>query len=237
MRCSWRSGRISKRWTSHQLTSAAIAHISTGSRISACSATVIDRAGELIRTSIGPLPGAIERAYTPPLPAVRAGVADEDDLAPRRRSATRSRTARLRCAARRRVRHAVSRVVALPPATPVRSSSERPSSAIHKRMSLGAVRGGFDDVGKVADRTDRLAVDLLDLEAARDRGRDGERGGGIVARRRAAGPERGIGGDAQRQRIARDQAFERGRGQFGALPRAPRRSPPSCRRGRAARST
>ena len=37
----------------------------------------------------------------------------------------------------------VSRVVALPPATPVRTSSERLSSAIHRRISPATVRGGF----------------------------------------------------------------------------------------------
>ena len=110
----------------------------------------------------------------------------QDDLASPVGQQARWRIARPRCAARWRVRARVSRVVALPPATPVRSSSERPSSAIHKRISPAAVRGGLTMSRKVADRADRPPVDLLDLEAARDRGGDGEGGRGLVARRRAA---------------------------------------------------
>ena len=97
----------------------------------------------------------------------------------------------------------------MPPITPARIAIASRSGAMRTRMSPGATSGSVAGVADVADRAQRLAVGVSSSKLWATAGAMASERCARVAGAAGAVGKRAVGGDPQRQRVARDQAFDR----------------------------
>ena len=189
--------------TRSQVISAASTHISTGSSRTSRSAVVIRSTGVPTRATM--LPSAIGQVVT------RHAAVGRRRRAPEARGRLRPGRATERARSRSpAVRSSATGItaVAIPPITPVRTATPSPSASMLTRMSPGATSGRPPLSPMSPLEHSRLPSGGLDLEALRHRRRDRQRAKRAVAGAVLPCGERAVGGDPQRERVARDQAFD-----------------------------